>query len=61
MRSLLILGFALLCVGCGDSKTTVTAPEKFSPPTQEASAGAGGGATTGGAASGGPEEAKLVP
>lgn len=60
MRLLLILGFVLMCVGCGDSKTTVTAPEKFSPPTQAASAGGGGG--DGGASENkGTEEAKLVP
>lgn len=61
MRSLLILGFVLMCVGCGDSKTTVTAPEKFSPPTQAASAGGGGGDAAGAGENKGTEEAKLVP
>ena len=59
MRLLLILGFALMCIGCGESKTTVTAPEKFSPPTKEASAGGGG--ETAGDSNSGAEEAKLVP
>jgi hypothetical protein len=42
-------------VGCG-SETKVTAPDKFLPPTQAASAGSGGGA----GADGGSETAPSV-
>lgn len=59
IRYILLIGLLFAVVGC-ESKTEITAPDTFLPPTQSADAGSGGG-DKGSKDNSGGEKEKFVP